>query len=185
DSLLERQAIRMHQYLGRLREKINQSMSIVEGDDLPTYVGLFGHQIEMAMRYWYRHLLPKEFQISLPLFEDTDDLEFFTALETECGQNPFPLIALLSLYNEYLIVAKSYIPKSPTDVKDDSEELISKLKDVISNKSTTEKTILDTKQYQWLKQFVEKIEHFRKYHQEFFSDEELEESSSEFITRLI
>ncbi|OBZ86656.1 hypothetical protein A0J61_05290 [Choanephora cucurbitarum] len=188
DSPLERQALRLYHHLAQLRENIKRAISNIEGDDLPTYISLFGHHIEMTMRHWYRQLLPKEYQLSLPLFDSLPDLEFFTVLELECGQSPFPLISLLSLYNEYLIMAKSYMPKIPIDKTLDTEQLISKLKDVIypnSPHQTSEKTMLDTKQYEWLKHFFRKLDHFRQHHQDFFSDNELEESREDFMIRIV
>ncbi|KAI8379863.1 hypothetical protein EDC96DRAFT_115794 [Choanephora cucurbitarum] len=186
DSPLERQALRLYHHLAQLRENIKRAISHSEGDDLPTYINLFGHHIEMAMRHWYRQLLPKEFQLSLPLFDSLPDLEFFTVLELECGQSPFRLISLLSLYNEYLIMAKSYMPKIPIDKSLDTEQLISKLKETIYSNDpnqATQETLLDTKQYVWLKHFFRKLDYFRQHHQGFFSD--MEESREDFMIRIV
>ncbi|KAI7906207.1 uncharacterized protein BX663DRAFT_428717, partial [Cokeromyces recurvatus] len=125
DTERERQFIRMGKYIRQLKRLIKKGGQLVEADDLPSYINLFGHHVEMAMRHWYRSILPKEFQLSLPLFEDPgDDLHFFTILEKECDNLPIALLTTTVLYNEYLVMTKSYVPKDPIETKTSTEELI-------------------------------------------------------------
>ncbi|RCH92422.1 hypothetical protein CU098_009170 [Rhizopus stolonifer] len=185
DTEQEKKAIRLGTYTTQLREAIKQTADCAAAQDLPTYISVFGHQIEMAMRHWYRSVLPQEFRLSLPLFDDMiPDFEFFTVLEIECGSDPYPLIAAIALYNEYLIMAKSCVPKTPLDPKLNPEEIVCRLKEVI-NKPNQIDTSLPPRERRWLIHFMQKLRHLRQHRQDFFTEDELEESEEEFMTRFI
>ncbi|KAI8640270.1 hypothetical protein BD408DRAFT_317706, partial [Parasitella parasitica] len=194
DSPKEIQFIKMEHYISTLRRVIKEGARFAEATDFPSYIGVFGHHIEMAMRNWYRNSLPESYQLSLPLFDDhINDLDFFTTLEKECQESPIPLLTTIALYNEYLIMAKSYIPKNPAEAQLDTEELIRKFKQM---QYTTKHGMRDrqdpsTDTYKhddrsrfWFK-VIEKVKYFKKHHQQQFSDEELEQSDEEYFTQFI
>ncbi|OAC98266.1 Zn(2)-C6 fungal-specific transcription factor [Mucor lusitanicus CBS 277.49] len=199
DSPREVQFIKMRQYLCTLTQAIKDGARCAAASDFPSYIGVFGHHIEMAMRNWYRNVLPDDYQLSLPLFDDRiSDLDFFTALEIECRETPIPLLTTLSLYNEYLIMAKSYVPKTPEEAKLDTEELIKKFKqmqystkhglegrqDPATSTTTASSDKHHDRSYFWLK-VVEKVKYFKQFHQQQFSDQELELSDEDYLTEFI
>ncbi|CEP06817.1 hypothetical protein [Parasitella parasitica] len=194
DSPKEVQFIKMKHYICALRQAIKDGARCAEATDFPSYIGVFGHHVEMAMRNWYRNVLPEDYQLSLPLFEDhISDLDFFIALEKDCQESPIPLLTTIALYNEYLIMAKSYIPKNPTKAHLDTEELIRKFKQM---QYTTEHGMKDRqdpstdshkqgdRSHFWFK-VIEKVRYFKKHHQQQFSDDELEQSDEEYFTQFI
>jgi hypothetical protein len=189
DSEREVEFIKMRKYIYQLRFAIKQGARSAAASDLPTYIGIFGHHIEMALRHWYRSVLPKEYQLSLPLFEDhINDLEFFTALESECRDSPIALITTLSLYNEYLIMAKSYLPKSP-DVQVDTDALIRNFKEIQFNtehnlENRKDDSVMNSRSHHWLK-ICMKLRYFKQHHHHQFTDEEIKESDEEYLTRFI
>ncbi|KAI9360999.1 hypothetical protein BD770DRAFT_308874, partial [Pilaira anomala] len=115
DTETEIEFIKMKQYMFQLRGMIRESSQHIIANDLKSYISQFGHQVEMAMRHWYREVLPTQFQlVGLALFEDElSDIEFFMKLELECKKESsgVPLLITLSVYNEYLIMSKSYLPR--------------------------------------------------------------------------
>lgn len=131
DTPREKKYIQVRHYVGQLRETIKHSIVTINAQDFPTFIGMFGHQVEMAMRHWYRNVLPLDFQLQIPLFEDTwTDIEFFTQLESECAESPIPILTTLTLYNEYLIMSKSYLPKNPDRTPPNTQELLIKFKQI-------------------------------------------------------
>ncbi|KAI8095805.1 hypothetical protein BDF21DRAFT_316076, partial [Thamnidium elegans] len=178
DSLKEIQFIKMKWYLYKLRESIKEGGRYISAQDLPSYVGEFSHQVEMAMRHWYRNILPPDFQLKLPLFQDdTSDIEFFTNLELECGDSPIPLLLRLSLYNEYLIVSKSYLPKDPDHDNLTTDKLLEHYKTM--RQSPRSKPSVQDTPHHWLK-IVDKIKHFRKLH-----DGNSTEMDDDYIKKMI
>lgn len=195
DSPREVQFIKMRQYLCALTQAIKDGARCAAASDLPSYIGVFGHHIEMAMRNWYRNVLPDDYQLSLPLFDDSiSDLDFFTTLEIECRETPIPLLTTLSLYNEYLIMAKSYMSKTPEQPELNTEELIKKFKEMqystkhdIKGRHDPCPTASDkqhNRAFFWLK-VVEKVKFFKQFHQQQFADHELELSDEEYLTNFI
>jgi hypothetical protein len=192
DSPREVQFIKMKHYMCMLQQVIKGGARCAAASDFPSYIGVFGHHIEMAMRNWYRNVLPDNYQLSLPLFDDhISDLDFFTALEEECAESPIPLLTTAALYNEYLIMAKSYIPKNPSEAQLDTEELIKKFKQMqystahdINERQDPSAYKNDERGHFWLK-VIEKLKYFKKHHQQQFTDEELELSDEEYFTQFI
>lgn len=198
DSPREVQFIKMRQYLCALMQAMKDGARCASASDFPSYIGVFGHHIEMAMRNWYRNILPDDYQLSLPLFDDNiSDLDFFTTLEIECRDTPIPLLTTLALYNEYLIMAKSYVPKTPAEAQLDTEELIKKFKEMQYSTKHDIKGRQDPSSYSaaasdkhhdrayfWLK-VVEKVKYFKRFHQQQFSDQELELSDEDYLTEFI
>lgn len=179
DSLREIQFIKMKRYLYKLRESIKEGGRYISAQDLPSYVGEFSHQVEMAMRHWYRNILPPDFQLNLPLFQDdSSDIEFFTNLELECGDSPIPLLLRLSLYNEYLIVSKSYLPKDPDHDSLSTDELLEMYKSMRHSPPGTKPSVQNTSHH-WLK-IVDKIKHFRKFH-----DNNSTEMDDDYVKKMI
>jgi hypothetical protein len=190
DSEREVKFINVRRYIHELRDAIKQAAQGAAASDLPTYIAIFGHHIEMAMRHWYRSVLPKEYQLSLPLFDDhIDDLVFFTTLETECTDSPLALITTLSLYNEYLIMAKAYVPKSPEETQVDTDALIRNFKEMQNN---TDKASIKSKSSHWLN-ICMKLKSFKQHHQHHqhhrFHEHQLlmgeDEPDEEYFTRFI
>ncbi|KAL7308311.1 hypothetical protein PS15m_012175 [Mucor circinelloides] len=194
DSPRELQFIKMRHYLCMLAQVIKDGARCAAATDFPSYIGVFGHHIEMAMRNWYRNVLPDNYQLSLPLFDDgMSDLDFFTTLEIECRESPIPLLTTLALYNEYLIMAKSYVPKSPEEAQVDTEELIKKFKEMQYSTKHDIKERQDPsstnhkhhdRAYFWLK-VVEKVRYFKRFYQQQFAEEELELSDEEYLIEFI
>jgi hypothetical protein len=187
DTPKEIRFIKMRRYLRQLRESIKEGARCAAASDFPTYVGVFGHHIEMAMRHWYRNVLPQDFQLSLPLFEDdTPDIEFFTKLELECGDAPEAILTTLMLYNEYLIMSKSYLPKDPNDARLNTEDLLKRYHDMQNNIPMTREEYekINDKTNHWIK-LIERMMHVRKHHLSYFTPEELEESEEEYFTKFI
>lgn len=190
DSEREVRFTKMRRYLCQLKEAIKESAQGAAASDLPSYIGIFGHHIEMAMRHWYRSILPKEYQLSLPLFDDQhNDLDFFATLEAECGDSPIALITTLSLYNEYLIMAKSYIPKSPQDAEIDINALIRNFKELqystdhsLDNRKVD--PVMGHGLHHWLKAFM-KMRYLKHHHHHSFTTEEIDEPDEEYFTRFI
>ncbi|GAA5799017.1 hypothetical protein HPULCUR_004426 [Helicostylum pulchrum] len=180
DSLREIQFIKMKRYLYKLRETIKEGGRYISAQDLPSYVGEFSHQVEMAMRHWYRNILPPDFQLKLPLFQDdSSDIEFFTNLELECGDSPIPLLLRLSLYNEYLIVSKSYLPKDPDHDNLKTNELLELYKSMRQSPRGCSKPSVAETPHHWLK-IVDKIKHFRKFH-----DNDSTETDDNYVKKMI
>ncbi|KAI9276106.1 hypothetical protein BY458DRAFT_506383 [Sporodiniella umbellata] len=108
-----------------LRNSVKDAAQTAVGSDFDSYVGTFTHQIEMAIRYWYSHGLPKEYRLSLPLFEDIDDLDYFTVLERECPYDrPFGVLATVTAYTEFLVASQSFFPKGEEELGLKTEELL-------------------------------------------------------------
>lgn len=151
DSPRERQYIQVRRYINQLRESIRMAMGNISAQEFLTFIGIFGHQVEMVMRHWYRQVLPVDFQLQIPLFEGTwTDIEFFTHLELECGDSPIPIMMTLILYNEYLIMSKSYLPKRPNEEPPNTMELLEKFKKVQEHVRCHKGDEHD-KMYHWIK----------------------------------
>lgn len=179
--------IKMRRYLRQLREHIKEGARCAAASDFPTYVSVFGHHIEMAMRHWYRNVLPVEFQLSLPLFEDdTPAIEFFTKLELECGDSPVAILTTLSLYNEYLIMSKSYLPRDPDEPQLNTEDLLKRYQEMQHNIPMRDQdgAKFNEKTHHWIK-IIERMMHVRKQHQNYFTEEELGEPDDQYFTRFI
>lgn len=183
DSPRETRFIQMNSYLNQLRESIKHGIGNISAEDFPTFIGLFGHQVEMAMRHWYRNILPLDFQLQIPLFEDAStDIEFFTNLELECGDSPIPILITLSLYNEYLIMSKSYLPKRPDDVPPNTEELVEKFKEMQNHihKHNGE----HDKMYHWFK-MIEKMTQFRNRHDDHYCNNQEDKLNDQDIAEFV
>ncbi|KAI7895658.1 uncharacterized protein EV154DRAFT_316283 [Mucor mucedo] len=161
DSPREKQYIQVRRHINQLRESIRMTIGNISAPDFMTFIGTFGHQVEMVMRHWYRHVLPVDFQLQIPLFEGTwTDIEFFTHLELECGDSPIPVMVTLILYNEYLIMSKSYVPKRPGDTPLDTTELLEKFKHVQKHACHHEENE-HNKMHHWVK-IIQKMAHIKR-----------------------
>jgi hypothetical protein len=119
----EKSYIHVRKCISDLRTAIKTAAGNASSETLPLFVSDISHKIEMAERHWYRHCLPKEFQLTLPLFDDkVTDIDFFTRLEKECGnERAYRLLPVIAVYNEYLIMARSYIPPSPEEMEEEAK----------------------------------------------------------------
>ncbi|KAI8147332.1 hypothetical protein BJV82DRAFT_343906 [Fennellomyces sp. T-0311] len=114
DSPEEIRYIKAFIYMQNLRLEAHKVVHNFQSNDLLTFVGMFGHQLEMVMRRWYNLVLPPDYRLSAPLFDDTiPEDRFYDILDRECSVNMVPLITTMRVYGEYLIMAKSYMPQSP------------------------------------------------------------------------
>ncbi|EIE90052.1 hypothetical protein RO3G_14763 [Rhizopus delemar RA 99-880] len=113
DSIQEKWFAQMHSYILLLQRTEHKASKCAYSSDLYHLVGLIGHQVEMAMRHWYTKVLPLEFRLSLPLFDSTISCqEFYSTLERECSHSVIPVLTTLVIYEEWLIMAQSYLPKA-------------------------------------------------------------------------
>ncbi|KAG0742228.1 hypothetical protein G6F62_006672 [Rhizopus arrhizus] len=113
DSIQEKWFAQMHSYILLLQRTEHKASKCAYSSDLYHLVGLIGHQVEMAMRHWYTEILPLEFRLSLPLFDSTISCqEFYSTLERECSHSVIPVLTTLVIYEEWLVMAQSYLPKS-------------------------------------------------------------------------
>lgn len=188
DSPKEVQFIKMRRYVKKLREAVKEGARCAASEDFPSYIGVFGHHVEMAMRHWYRNTLPPEFQLSLPLFEDdVPAIEFFTKLEVECCDSPIPVLITLDLYNEFLIMSKSYIPKSPEDPGVNTEDLMMAYRsmhyNIPLNKAQFEK-LHNGKGHHWM-MVLKKLRMLKELGHHSFTTEELQEPDEEYFARFI
>ncbi|KAL4205657.1 hypothetical protein CU097_011086 [Rhizopus azygosporus] len=163
DSERELRFIDVKNRIIKLHNNVQEAAKSSVGHDLPSLVGNFTHQVEMASRYWYQHEIPREYRLSLPLFEDVNDFDFFTALELECPDpSPYAIWTTGSVYYEYLIAAKSFFPKERSTVNLKTEELLSRFnmmeKDLPCDLSTYR---LESEL--WMKLLL-KIKHIKEHH---------------------
>jgi hypothetical protein len=119
DTTEERDAILLVQLKTQLQESFYSIMiSKPSTEDLASCIGEFSHQIEMALRHWYRTSLPRHFQLPVPLFEfNPSDYEFNLMLEYECGGKTVSpkLLCVIYLYYTYLLMSRCYLPKYPNE----------------------------------------------------------------------
>jgi hypothetical protein len=112
DSVQEKWFVQMHRYILQLQRAEHDASRAAQSCDLQYLIKLISHQVEMALRHWYTKILPIEFRLSLPLFDSTVDSKlYFTTLETETAHSAIPVLTTLALYEEYLVLAQSYLPK--------------------------------------------------------------------------
>ncbi|KAG0171365.1 hypothetical protein DFQ28_004429 [Apophysomyces sp. BC1034] len=108
----EKLFVRMHQYILQLQREAHQASRSLQSCNLFYLAQLIAYQVELAARHWYVHTLPQGFKLSLSLF-DTDISEevFESTLDSECAQSAIPVLTTLAVYDEYMVVGQSYIPK--------------------------------------------------------------------------
>lgn len=113
DSIQEKWFAQMHGYILQLQRGAHEASKHAQSCDLQELVGMLGHQVEMSMRHWYRHILPPEFKLTIPLFDSTmDSKELYQILERECAHSAIPVLTTLALYDEWMVVVLTYLPKS-------------------------------------------------------------------------
>ncbi|KAI8391044.1 uncharacterized protein BYT42DRAFT_555399 [Radiomyces spectabilis] len=109
----EKRWLLMHHYVSKLHKQVHEASCLTQSSDLEGLVGLMTHRCEMALRSWYNQL-PPLFKLSLPIFDiDIADDVFFATLERECQHAIIPALTTLRLYEEYLVVGQSFLPKNP------------------------------------------------------------------------
>jgi hypothetical protein len=167
DSAQEKEFILLIQLKSELQKKLHSVLlNNPISNTLPSCVGEFSHQMEMALRYWYRHDLPDRFQLSLPLFEDAmSDLDFFTTLEKEChGEKLSPkLLCIIYIYNEYLVMARAYVPKNPNQDFPSVDELIARFHDIEAQNKCNDTVPPPRTSLRWEK-FLYRVIHFNRFH---------------------
>ncbi|KAI8393610.1 uncharacterized protein BYT42DRAFT_551650 [Radiomyces spectabilis] len=115
DTMEEARHLQLYKYMHHLQRSVDAFMRNGDFDDKDTFFGTFSHQLEMIIRHWYSSL-PPSFRLSLPLFQKIgDDRGFFELLERECSSNPLPILSTIKVYSEYLVMAKSKLPKQPNE----------------------------------------------------------------------
>ncbi|KAI8380120.1 hypothetical protein BD560DRAFT_388612 [Blakeslea trispora] len=124
DSVQEKWFAEMHTFILYLQREERGASRSARANDLQHLVGLIAHQVEMAMRYWYFKILPQEFRLSLPLFDSNmESEEYFATLERECAHSAIPALTTLALYEEWLLVGQSYLPKQRATPENDWRRL--------------------------------------------------------------
>ncbi|KAI8647250.1 hypothetical protein BD408DRAFT_408856 [Parasitella parasitica] len=112
DSVQEKWFAEMNGYILRLQRAEHEASRGAQSCDLHHLVGLIGHQVEMATRHWYYKVLPPEFRLSLPLYDSSMSCnEYYTTLERECSHSAIPVLTTLALYEEWIVLSQSYLPK--------------------------------------------------------------------------
>ncbi|KAI9474242.1 MAG: hypothetical protein EXX96DRAFT_581135 [Benjaminiella poitrasii] len=117
DSLLEHRFATMHNAIVQLQRAGHEASRAAQSSDLQHLVGLIGHQVEMAICHWYQQL-PSDFRLqTVPLFDgELCCKELEERVGRECdGRDPVPVLTTLALYEEWLIVGQSYLPKKLSD----------------------------------------------------------------------
>ncbi|KAI8881793.1 hypothetical protein K501DRAFT_329641 [Backusella circina FSU 941] len=132
DTAQEKDAILLVQLKTQLQQSFYSIMiSKPSTEDLTSCIGEFSHQIEMALRHWYRNSLPRHFQLPVPLFEfNPSDYEFNLMLEYECSSKTISpkLLCVIYLYYTYLLMSRCYLPKYPNEFHPPPEEVQEYLK---------------------------------------------------------
>ncbi|OBZ87667.1 hypothetical protein A0J61_04281 [Choanephora cucurbitarum] len=124
DSVQEKWFAQMHTFILYLQREERGASRSARANDLQHLVGLIAHQVEMAMRYWYFKILPQEFRLSLPLFDSNmESEEYYATLERECAHSAIPALTTLALYEEWLLVGQSYLPKQKATPENDWRHL--------------------------------------------------------------
>ncbi|KAI8883876.1 hypothetical protein K501DRAFT_218530 [Backusella circina FSU 941] len=114
DSIQERQFADMHNYILQLQRNEYTASKMAESSDFHHLVGLIAHQVEMAMRHWYTVIIPRDYRLTLPLFDANISAdEYYSTLERECASSPIPALTTLAIYEDYIIMGQSYLPKEP------------------------------------------------------------------------
>ncbi|RCH97027.1 hypothetical protein CU098_000501, partial [Rhizopus stolonifer] len=150
----------------QLRNNVKEAARSAFGSDISSYFGTFTHIIEMAIRHWYHHDLPQKFRLSLPLFEDVNDLEYFTILEQEClDDSPFGAISSLFAYNEYLIASKTFFPKTLEEASIKTEDILDLF---YKQESQLPEHWNGHKNYPFRERLLIKMNHIRKHHMKEF-----------------
>ncbi|KAI8881798.1 hypothetical protein K501DRAFT_334454 [Backusella circina FSU 941] len=185
DTVKEKEFIQLIQLRAQLQQKLH---SIIHHHPhsitLTTCVGELSHQMEMAMRHWYRRVLPEKYQLSLPLFENNvTDIDYFIALERECTEGDFPpkLLSLIYLYNEYLVVGKAYVPKKPNELQLTANQLLDYFKKVELNKSKRDRDLPTSRTSLRWEKLILRIVHFKRDQQ----IDGFEGTESDYIEKLI
>ncbi|KAG1174152.1 hypothetical protein G6F70_005363 [Rhizopus microsporus] len=112
DSVQEKWFIKMHSYILLLQRAVHKASRCAYSSDIYHLVGLIGHQVEMAIFHWYTKVLPREFRLSLPLFDSNVGCEkFYATLERECAHSAVPALTTLAAYEEWVVFCQSYLPK--------------------------------------------------------------------------
>ncbi|KAI7900583.1 uncharacterized protein BX663DRAFT_562941 [Cokeromyces recurvatus] len=117
DSPLEKRFAMMHNYILKLQRSGHEASRAAQSCDLQHLVGLIGHQVEMAIRHWYQQL-PPHFRLSIPLFDaNLPCKSFFEIVQRECQVDAIPVLMTLALYEEWLVLGQSYLPR---DIPEDN-----------------------------------------------------------------
>ncbi|ORZ01167.1 hypothetical protein BCR43DRAFT_486480 [Syncephalastrum racemosum] len=112
DSYEEIRYIQAYLAMHQLRHEAHKVVERFHSNDMSTFIGTFIHQLEMVVRNWYM-ALPEDFRLPLPLFDETvPDAIFCEKARIASETSMIPFITTLRVYSEYLILSKSYIPKT-------------------------------------------------------------------------
>lgn len=112
DSYEEIRYIQAYLAMHQLRHEAHKVVERFHSNDISTFIGTFIHQLEMVVRNWYM-ALPEDFRLPLPLFDETvPDSVFYEKARIAAETSMIPFLTTLRVYSEYLILSKSYIPKT-------------------------------------------------------------------------
>ncbi|KAI9248193.1 hypothetical protein BY458DRAFT_526639 [Sporodiniella umbellata] len=112
DTEQEKQFAQMHTLILCLQRNEREASRNVYSPNLFRLIDLIGHQVEMSMKHWYFKVLPAHFRLSLPLFDSNVSCKVFNlTLERECAQSPIPILTTLAVYEEWIVLGQSFLPK--------------------------------------------------------------------------
>ncbi|KAF7729522.1 hypothetical protein EC973_004196 [Apophysomyces ossiformis] len=108
----EKQFAHMHDYILKLQRETHQASRSLQSCNIFHLAQIIAYQVELAARHWYIHVLPPNFRLSLSLFDSSvSDEVLHMTLERECAQSAIPILTTLAVYDEYMVVGQSYVPK--------------------------------------------------------------------------
>ncbi|CAO3597171.1 unnamed protein product [Absidia cylindrospora] len=120
DSEEEKRHIQLIGYIEQLNKECHNTAHQAPSEDTVNYVGIVGHMVEMAMRRWYM-TMPASFRLNLPIFDafstnsKNGNSEWLTAMEN--APDVIPLLTTMAAYNEYMMMVKAHVCKTPDDLE--------------------------------------------------------------------
>lgn len=113
DSPEEQRYIRAFQMMRVLRDEAHRVVHSFQSSNLMNFIGVFGHQLEMVMRLWYKETLEPDFRLSAPLFDDTiPENVFMDMLEKDCQTSLVPILTTMRIYGECFVMCRSHLPNT-------------------------------------------------------------------------
>ncbi|KAI7879736.1 hypothetical protein K492DRAFT_208001 [Lichtheimia hyalospora FSU 10163] len=113
DSPEEQRYIRAYQLMTVLRDEAHRVVHSFQSSNLMNFIGVFGHQLEMVMRLWYKETLDPDLRLSAPLFDDTmPENEFMDILERDCQASLVPIVTTMRIYGECFVMCRSHLPNT-------------------------------------------------------------------------
>lgn len=113
DSPEEQRYIRAFQMMRVLRDEAHRVVHSFQSSNLMNFIGVFGHQLEMVMRLWYKETLEPDFRLSAPLFDDTmPEQVFMDMLEKDCQISLVPILTTMRIYGECFLMCRTHLPNT-------------------------------------------------------------------------